>query len=72
MHKKKPVLEIEIKVDESSKVKVTQEKKISIKQVGKKSLKVLVFISSLIDKSLSDIQALFINTNIIIPMLYLF
>lgn len=72
MHKKKHILEIEIKIDESSKVKVTQEKKISIKQVGKKNLKISVFISSFIDKPLSDIQAFLINTNIIISTLYLF
>lgn len=70
--KKRYLLKTKNKVDEPSKVKAIQEKKIPIMQVKKKCLKVLILIFSLITKSFLNIQALFINTKIVIPMLYLF
>lgn len=70
--KKKCVFKIKEEVYESCKIKATQKKKISTKQISKKSLKVSVLIFSPIDKFLPNIQILFINTNIVILVLYLF
>lgn len=69
---KKRILKTENEVDELFKVKATQEKKLPIKWIGKKNFKILVLILSLVDKSPPNIQALFINTNIVILALYFF
>lgn len=70
--KKRHVIKIEDKVDKALKVKASRKKKILVKQINTKSFKVSVFISSLVDKPLLNIKALFMNTNIIILALYLF
>ncbi len=69
--KKKHVI-IDGKDDEPLKPKVNREKSKLIKQIGKKTTKASIPISGLVSQPLFDIQALFINTNIIIPTLYLF
>ncbi len=58
--------------DEPPRPKGNREKRKPVKQVGKKSTKALVPISSLIGQPPSNIQALFINTNIVIATLHLF
>lgn len=57
---------MENKYDKLPKLKTTQEKKKLIKRVEMKSTKASVDISAPIDQSLPDIQALFINTIIVI------
>lgn len=70
--KKRRVVEIEDEADEPPKTQSTREKRIPVKQVGKKSSKTSVLISEFIGKPLSDIQALLMNTNIVITALHLF
>ena len=70
--KKRYVFEMEDKADELLKAKVTQEKKTPVNRVEKQSSKALVPVFDLIGKRPPDIQALFINTSIIISALYLF
>lgn len=60
------------KDDEPSKSKANQEKKKLVKRVGKKSTKASIPISSLIGQPPLDIQALLMNTNIVILALHLF
>lgn len=70
--KKRRIVKIEDKVNEALKVKATQEKKIPVKLVSKKSSKASIPISDLVGKSFPYIQALFMNTNIVILTLYFF
>lgn len=70
--KKKYVIKIDDKDDKPLKPKATREKKKPVKQVRKKSTKVSILISGLVGQPLSNIQALFINTNIVILALHLF
>ena len=53
--KKKHILKMKNEIDKLLKAKIIWEKKMFIKQVRKKSLKVLVFISSFINKPILDI-----------------
>lgn len=64
--KKQYINKIDKKVGQAPKTNVTQEKRVLIKFIGKKSSKTSIFISDFMGKSLSDIQAFFINTNIVI------
>ena len=70
--KRRVVIDTDDEAEEVSKVKTTREKKIPVKRVGKKSSKASVPISGLVGKPSPDIQALLMNTNIIIPALHLF
>lgn len=69
---KRRIFKTEDKNKKCSKIKAIWEKKILIKRVDKKNSKASVLISAFVNKCFLNIQALFINTNIIIPMLYLF
>ena len=70
--KNKHIVETRDETNKLSKVKAFREKKIPVKQVGTKSSKASVPISGLVGKSFPDIQAIFINTNIVIPVLHFF
>ena len=70
--KKRRIRKTEDEADEPLNSKVTREKKTPVKQVGKKSSKVSVPISGLVGKPPPDIQALLMNTNIVIPALHFF
>ena len=58
--------------DEPPKPKANREKRKPVKQVGKKSIKESASISGLVARPTFDIQALLMNTNIVIPALHLF
>lgn len=70
--KKRRILKTEDIANEPPKVKATGGKKISVKEIGKKSSKTSVPIFVFVSKSPPDIQALLINTNIVILRLHLF
>ena len=70
--KKRRVNETDEEAGEAPKTSVTREKRVPIKRVGKKSSKASVPISGLVGKPPPDIQALLMNTNIVIPALHLF
>ncbi len=70
--KKRCILETEDEADEPSKVKATRERRTPVKRLGKKSSKASVPISGFVGKPPPDIQALLMNTNIVIPALHLF
>ena len=69
--KKKRVI-IDDEGDESLKSKTKREKRKPVKQVEKKSTKASAPISDLVDQPPPDIQALLMNTNIVIPAVHLF
>ena len=70
--KKRRVNETNEEAGEAPMTNVTREKNVPIKRVGKKSSKASVPISGLVGKPPPDIQAFFMNTNIVIPALHLF
>lgn len=69
--KKKHIVETENEANKVLKVKASQKMRIFVNRVDKKSSKLSVPISSLVSQSLSNIQALLINMNIVILVLYL-
>lgn len=70
--KKRQIIEMDKEKVEPPKPKAIWEKKKPIKQFGKKSTKASISISDLVGQLPPDIQALFINTNIVILVLYFF
>lgn len=72
LKKKDVILETKDKVNKSLKIKIIREKAIPVKQVKKKCSKASVFISGLVSKSPQNMQALFMNPNIVIPALDFF
>ena len=70
--KKRRVIETDDEDNEPLKPKATREKRKPVKRVGKKSTKASVPIAGLVGQAPPDIQALLMNTNIVIPALHLF
>ena len=70
--KKRRVNKTNEEASEAPMTNITQEKKVLIKRIGKKSSKASVPISGFVGRPPPDIQAFLMNTNIVIPALYLF
>lgn len=70
--KRRQTIETDNENDKRLNPKATWEKRKPVKQVGKKSTKASVPISSLVGQPAPDIQALLINTNIVITVLHFF
>lgn len=70
--KKRGVIDVNNELDKLSKAKTAQQKNTLVKHIGKKSSKAFMPISGLIGYSLLNIQAFFMNTNVVIPALDLF
>ena len=70
--KKRYVNKTDEEASDAPKTNVTQEKNVPIKHFGMKSSKTSALISGFIYRLPLDIQALLMNTNIIILALYLF
>ena len=70
--KRRVIVDTDDEIEEVPKPKTTREKKTPVKRVGKKSTKASVPISGLVGRPPPDIQAILMNTNIVIPALHLF
>ena len=70
-NKRRIIVDTDDDIKEVPKLSTIREKKILVKRVEKKSTKVSVPISGLVARPSPDIQAILMNTNIIISTLYL-